>query len=327
MHPDPDAVLAYVDAPVTLAADLREEVGRHLATCRSCADEVRTLRRADLGRLVADVAASPAAARRRPARAIARVLWHPAFAYALVLALLLPILRDQLGPGAESPAESRKVAETRPDPHSRPAEPAGDHATAPPRLRSAERRHSAESERSVPAGSRDDAAGAKRSASPEEERVANAPAFSDSAARSRAAETSAPVLALGTGDPAVVPYATARQRGVVLRIAPPDALVPGPVDVRVRSRVGGRELVTRVADRADAMVVTIPRRWLTPGDYEVTVTPAAPPESRASAQQPDADAARALPGAPSADRPLPDAERGTTPLLFTVAPPAGEAAR
>lgn len=135
-HPAPQALLAFVDAPATLAATVRGEVERHLGSCRACADEVRTLRTFDATRLVAAGVASGASTAVRAARAastaveierrpatvvapragahptrerpgasegswLARLVWHPAFAYALVVLLLVPVLRDQLPRVAE----------------------------------------------------------------------------------------------------------------------------------------------------------------------------------------------------------------------------------
>jgi anti-sigma factor RsiW len=114
-HPEPAALLAFVDAPATLAAAARTAVEGHLATCRACAEEVRTLRGFDAAQLVAAGAASAASAppvrptRERPADDdaptaggwLGRLVWHPAFAYALVAVLLVPLLRDQLPRVAE----------------------------------------------------------------------------------------------------------------------------------------------------------------------------------------------------------------------------------
>ena len=113
-HPDPEVLLAFADAPSALAAAVRSNVEQHLGACRVCADELRTLARFDPATIVA-AGALAAAAAPAPRTAVAaastpdvtddapssggwlgRMVWHPAFAYALVAVLLVPLLRDQL---------------------------------------------------------------------------------------------------------------------------------------------------------------------------------------------------------------------------------------
>lgn len=153
MHPEPAALVALVDAPASLAPAARAEVERHVADCRTCADEVRGLRTfsaAALGTVgpaghagrdeaVAagavpaphGSAAAPAmaeAARHADAgpaiagarRGLGAVLWHPAFAYALVVALLVPLVRDQL---PKLRYETRAVDARRDEPALPPAAP------------------------------------------------------------------------------------------------------------------------------------------------------------------------------------------------------------
>jgi anti-sigma factor RsiW len=100
-HPEPEALLALVDAPAALAAGARTAVERHIAACRVCADEVKSLRACDPRMVDAEGPAhaddGPTAMRGR----LARLVWHPAFAYALVAVLLVPLVRRQLGHRSE----------------------------------------------------------------------------------------------------------------------------------------------------------------------------------------------------------------------------------
>lgn len=132
-HPEPAELLRWSDDPDSLAADTRTLLARHLEQCPSCRDELRALDRfnvavpapgADPAGSDAPAVAPPAhaaatmrhggrhaeararnrpasapgpgrAPERRPGGALRRVLWHPAFAYAvLALVLLLPTFRD-----------------------------------------------------------------------------------------------------------------------------------------------------------------------------------------------------------------------------------------
>lgn len=93
-HPGPRELLAFRDAPGSLAAQLRARIADHLDRCESCRDELRALEgfRAE---------AAPAHTL-SPSGALAvlerlrRLLWHPALAYALVVLLLVPLVADRL---------------------------------------------------------------------------------------------------------------------------------------------------------------------------------------------------------------------------------------
>ena len=94
-HPAEEQLLRFEEHPETLPAAERRAIEAHLEVCRSCPDELRALRGFDFASLEASPAAKTPAWRRwretflKPAR---RLLWHPAFAYALVLILLYPIV-------------------------------------------------------------------------------------------------------------------------------------------------------------------------------------------------------------------------------------------
>lgn len=319
-HPEPETLVAFVDAPATLASDARTTVERHLAACRVCADEVGSLRRFDPVRTAASTAAeddavAPAAGR----RGIARVLWHPAFAYALVAVLLVPLVVQQLAqvPEASRMAAKPKEAELPIPQPAAPAEPArgldaaGNSAPrpaaepappgvppAPPRL--AERvAKKAAPEEAAPALA-DRPVGQmleRRRQAPEQAPAAAAPEpraelerddegaapLSGLAGRAGGAADTASarapaappvVIDLGSNEPTLAASAFA-DRPVRLRVVPPSDLGPGSLAVRVSDRGGTREITTRAAFRADAIVVDIPAGWLVPGDYVVTLAPLA----------------------------------------------------
>lgn len=276
MHPEPEEILAFVDAPATLAPSTRATVTGHLAACRVCADEVATLRRADLG-APASRAAAPHASRSR----LTRLVWHPGFAYALVAVLLVPLLRDQVARfGARAPVAEHVAERERDAPEQQREEAMGGaplmaerrEAVASARLRQAEpaAAAAAPSEKLAKTEKRAESSAAEDLAegAPSLRDLAGATALAE---RAPAASADAPpVVALAAGRPATIGPAEA-ERGPLLRLATPDT--DGAMrDLRVRSEAG-REIVERVPVRANAIAMRIPPRWLTPGDYVVTLTP------------------------------------------------------
>ena len=129
-HPTEERLLQFEENPEALPAAPRKSIEEHLARCRSCTDELATLRAMDLASLEAAVGGAergpvapepaewraerreraPEAVRRRPS-APARLLscvrglaLHPAFAYALVLLVLLyPAVKGLLEDSARVP--------------------------------------------------------------------------------------------------------------------------------------------------------------------------------------------------------------------------------
>jgi hypothetical protein len=329
-HPEPETLVAFVDAPATLAADARAAIERHLTACLVCADEVGGLRRFDPIRAAA--ASTPTDADSvEPAVArggIARVLWHPAFAYALVAVLLVPLVRQQLAnvPEASRIAAARREAEAPPA----PVEPARDAAAArdgaagsnpvpqaaprplpevaPPPAPApafAERvqKNAARAPGAAPLADRVLDRKVEQRREEPEQALERAPATEAPAARAKRADEGASslpglvgragagadvarggaveaqpavaVVEIRSTETTVVPFAFGDRR-VRLRVTPAPADLPsGPLDVRVRGDGGAREITTRVADRADAIVVEIPPGWLVPGDYVVTLVPVA----------------------------------------------------
>jgi len=167
-HPSEDLLLQFESQPEKMSAVARSSVETHLKSCASCRDELRTLRGFDFSLL------------QRPATDVGRdlslehttkpgwlqsilapvrtILLHPAFAYGLVLLLLLPQIanlsprvslpppaaqrqdRDERRPAAAPSAElAFKPGPARPDAERRD-EPAADLADGgmPDRLREAQ---------------------------------------------------------------------------------------------------------------------------------------------------------------------------------------------
>jgi hypothetical protein len=108
-HPSKELLLSYEERRETLQpAELRAIEG-HLACCHACADELRALRRFDFA-----VLRRPASRRRERSWNVVRefpswlraVVWHPAFAYALVLILLYPTVMHLRRAGNGLPTEA-----------------------------------------------------------------------------------------------------------------------------------------------------------------------------------------------------------------------------
>lgn len=108
-HPAPERLLQFEEAPGSLPAAERQLLERHLARCRSCADELAALRRFDLAAIKR---VAPARRVRRVASVadlfavVRRAVFHPAFAYALVLLLLYPTVAKHVPRRQTAPHES-----------------------------------------------------------------------------------------------------------------------------------------------------------------------------------------------------------------------------
>lgn len=105
-HPAEEQLLRFEERPEALPAAERRAIEAHLEVCRSCPDELRALRGFDFASLGASPAAKTPAWRRwletfpEQARSL---LWHPAFAYALVLILLYPIVAREWRDSTQAP--------------------------------------------------------------------------------------------------------------------------------------------------------------------------------------------------------------------------------
>lgn len=115
-HPTEELLLQFESQPDRMSGVARTSVETHLKTCASCRDELHSLRSFDFSILDRPVADRLASTRQVPAKLawlksflapLRAVLVHPAFAYGLVLLLLLPQLSSlspelsRYGPGTE----------------------------------------------------------------------------------------------------------------------------------------------------------------------------------------------------------------------------------
>jgi hypothetical protein len=109
-HPAPERLLRFADARAALAAVERAALESHLARCAACRDELSALAGFDPAALAA---AAPARAGRGGLRAFAAALrgtlWHPAFAYALLLLLAVPTVYTLVGRNARIQAARERA--------------------------------------------------------------------------------------------------------------------------------------------------------------------------------------------------------------------------
>ena len=263
-HPAEALLVEYAERADTLAADDLRSIEHHVAACRLCADELTTLRKFDFAALGPAAAAQvrPAAWQRGASaarggglagatRRIGRVLVHPAFAYAVVLLLLVPVLVRERGAQPARPGAMSK------------------------RMRDDERKD-------IPADypERDKAASAPR------ERLAAAPPAAAGASdvpANRLASNARPAdLSLLAGTPAEI-RASDIDRSLRLRVSlGGDAWWHGRLQMRMVGPDPGRELRQQIdgptavrsdADAAPQLDVNVPAEWLVPGSYVVEVSP------------------------------------------------------
>lgn len=105
-HPNPKKLLWFVDRPQSLSTADRDLIKSHVADCRSCRDEMATLKGLDLHALTRPLAGMPATAAppQRPAAAPAAPApwWHtlgwPRLAFVVVAMGLVPLLTSRFGP-------------------------------------------------------------------------------------------------------------------------------------------------------------------------------------------------------------------------------------
>jgi len=276
-HPDPADLVRYVDGSTSLPPTTRHAIAEHLAACAACRDEAHTLRTFDP---LATLAATPARRRRRRFAfpSVGRIVWHPAFAYAVaLLAVLYPTLTNQGSPpttiqgreGAPRPAASRQAPE--------------DEQLARLEKNSVDEPAAPAPKQAIRANERVDAGAAKaRAAAPVQERArsdkeADAPAERRKAlgyladGRERAPEI---LLAAGESTIAISPD----MREVVLRVmdAPPDVtgfiLVDGE---HTRRSTGRRE--ADPDDVANRPAFRVSAAMLRPGTYVLTLLSAERP--------------------------------------------------
>jgi len=98
-HPSEESLLAFEDRPDSLPPQERSAIEHHLARCASCRDELAALRSFDFPALAAPGRAPHSGWKEAVGRAAAwlrGLVLHPAFAYALVLLLLVPTIMREL---------------------------------------------------------------------------------------------------------------------------------------------------------------------------------------------------------------------------------------
>lgn len=109
-HPEPEQLARYA----ALAPQERAVVDRHVSACPSCREELAQLADFDPARLA--LPAGPT----RPTRegglrawlaGLGRIFWHPAFAYALLLLMMVPFAQQLARDRAERPLAEQLFAE------------------------------------------------------------------------------------------------------------------------------------------------------------------------------------------------------------------------
>ncbi len=290
-HPAPERLARYAAGSEALTATDRAGLEAHLAACAPCRDELGGLRRFDPARWAAAAPARPAGQRGGASwfGALGRLLWHPAFAYALAGLLLVPAVYRTLRPAVVSePAPVIAMAERASEPEGvlegvlasegreAPAAKAKPATQAP----AAERlEHFATGRADAPLG---------EPPAPEEKPEAEALAQE---ARDLAGLAAAPAetrkrAAADTVSPAeptlVLPELRLRAQGTTrvvagvalagLRLRLPLRLPDtGPVVVRVVEIQGDREVRQRsfAAPSMATLPLALPPGWLRPGSYRV----------------------------------------------------------
>jgi hypothetical protein len=269
-HPAPARLLRYQDEPTSLPAEERHAIRDHVAVCAPCRDELHMLRTTDLPALVraGTAASAPAGAplpARRPRRGrrgiggrLRALLWHPAFAYALVLLLVVPALLPTLAP-------RRDVA--RPGPAA-PAEPGaavvGREAREGAAPMAARKAATPEAYRPL----------AEQQATPSAEGRAASALADRAAARSRvdqAAPASPPVWPRLDMTPGSSQLVVAASPGLILALpVPGDAATAGAAELRIHDAADRRELrEEHFGPPTRRVTMRVPAGWLEPGRYVV----------------------------------------------------------
>jgi hypothetical protein len=262
-HPDPEDLVRFESRANDMPPEERRAVAAHIATCRSCRDELRALRAFDPATV-----AGPEAVRATPRPRWwnpARIVLHPAFAYGVALAFAVPLLARLLPPRAEPAAVAPQVAQPQ-----RPLLERG----AREKTRSRVLQYAGKDEAAAPAAPPPATAPAAlaTSAPPEaradaaEELPASARESPDE--RAAAADTGWRVVVLSPVREAEIAMPAG---GLVLRLAPPrsqPALPAGLAWMRVRDAAGRRELrEQQFGNPGSSAELRVPAAWLEPGSY------------------------------------------------------------
>jgi Putative zinc-finger len=266
-HPEPEVLARYDAQSAGLDPAERVRIERHLAGCAPCRDELRALRGFDpaAARAGAGRRERPEPGRRDGATWLAtvgRVIWHPAFAYAVATLLLLPVLYRGTG-FSERPARSVPTSTPEPRLELPAAAAARDKAV----------------ERPAPGGLADAFSREQEGAVGTLPKMAESRALSQRADAERGSiakeEPSAPDQESG----GTVELLTSRRAPRVSAALPLRLRVPVPpgadaeVELRLIAPGGRRELRERrpVAPRAEWIELDVPAGWLVPGRNAVEV--------------------------------------------------------
>lgn len=116
-HPSEELLLRFGDGK-TASPEERRVVERHLKQCPTCRDELRSLQRFDFASLLQASPELPVSPHRETARIVAwlrQLLVHPAFAYGLVVLLIMPTVLTRFGlrPGVSPRIEYERQARDR----------------------------------------------------------------------------------------------------------------------------------------------------------------------------------------------------------------------
>jgi hypothetical protein len=279
-HPGPEDLARFESRANDLPPEARKAIAAHIATCRSCRDELRALRAFDPRALPAGGEPAVAPRRRRWWRPVGRLVLHPAsaFAYGLAVALAFPVVAPRLRPLVERGSDVwhvRAVAPVATQPVARPPATAPPLAESPPlaTVANTAARHDPGASSVVRAL---EAEGGRRDVPPaapvEMHAMAKNAAAPAHAREEAAASDEWPVVVL-TPDREVVVHAPTH--GLVLRLAPPrsqPALPTGLAWLRVRDEAGRREMrEQQFGTPGSSAEIRVPAAWLEPGSYRAAI--------------------------------------------------------
>jgi len=270
-HPGPEDLARFESRANDLAPEARKAIAAHIATCRSCRDELRALHAFDPRALPAGPEPAGAPRRRRWWRPAGRLVLHPAsaFAYGLAAALAFPVVAPRLRPLVERGSDAWHVRAVAPV-DTQPA--ARSHATSPPLAESpplATVADTAVRALEAQAWVRRDAP----AAAPVETHAMAKNAAAPAQTRQEAAVSDEwPVVVL-TPDREVAVHPPTH--GLVLRLAPPrsqPALPTGLAWLRVRDEAGRREMrEQQFGTPGSSAEIRVPAAWLEPGSYRAAI--------------------------------------------------------
>jgi hypothetical protein len=265
-HPEPERLLRFADAREVLPRDERAALEAHLAGCAACRDELAALARFEPGALLA-----PARGDRAEGgllAALRRALWHPAFAYALLLVLAVPAVYTLMRRDAVEERGELAMAQA---PEREGVGPRQAGEPAPPALG---KRSDAALERGAAALPAEPAPLAEAPAAPAAEPEAFADAQAERSREETATTAPAPeaaraMLAADDAAEADAPLRFERRAGGLAVLRLPVA-AEGEHELRLVAP-DGRTLVQRAAPTGGAVELVVAGSWLGVGPHRVEV--------------------------------------------------------